>query len=386
MLLIKNGNVMDVDEKKYLNMDILIENGKIVKFEKNILPTENMCVIDASGKIVAPGLVEAHCHLGLVGDSVGIENEDINERFGAISPELRAIDAIDPMDKVFEEAYQGGITSVGTGPGSGNVLGGQFAAIKTYGKRIDSMIIKAPVAMKCAFGENPKRFYGTTKNKPTTRMAIAAMLREILMRAREYMLKKEHAKENNLELPPIDIQLESLIPVLKKEIPLKAHAHKANDIFTAIRIAKEFDLKLTLDHSTDAAVIVDELAKEKYDMIVGPSLGHRTKVELAKKSFKTAGILNKAGIKISITTDSPVIPLQHLPICAALAVKEGLDKWEALKAITINPAQILGIDNRVGSIQVGKDADIVIWSGDLLDIMSDVEYTIIDGKVVYKKI
>ena len=167
---------------------------------------------------------------------------------------------------------------------------------------------------------------------------------------------------------------------------MKAHAHKANDIFTAIRIAKEFDLKLTLDHSTDAAVIVDELAKEKYDMIVGPSLGHRTKVELAKKSFKTAGILNKAGIKISITTDSPVIPLQHLPICAALAVKEGLDKWEALKAITINPAQILGIDNRVGSIQVGKDADIVIWSGDLLDIMSDVEYTIIDGKVVYKKI
>ncbi|WP_410208845.1 amidohydrolase [Fusobacterium sp.] len=385
MLVIKNGTVLDVKNSRYINCDILIEDEKIVKMEKDIQPGENDCVIDATGKIVTPGLVEAHCHLGLIGDSVGAENEDINERSNPVCPELRAIDAIDPMDKVFEEAYQGGVTTAATGPGSGNVVGGQFAAIKTFGKRIDSMVIKAPVAMKCAFGENPKRFYGSTREKPTTRMAIAAILRELLMKTVEYMNKKEKAKNDLNKQPKLDMKFEAMIPVIKKEIPLKAHAHKASDIFTAIRIAKEFDINMTLDHSTGAAEIADELAKEKFDMIVGPSLGHRTKVELAHKSFKTAGILNKAGIKISITTDSPVIPLHHLNICAALAVKEGLDKWEALKAITINPAEILGIDNRVGSLDTNKDADIVIWSGEPLDIMSQVLYTIIDGKVIYKR-
>ncbi len=245
------------------------------------------------------------------------------------------------------------------------------------------MIIKAPIAMKCAFGENPKRFYGTKGKMPTTRMGTAGMLRETLQKAKEYMLKSEAARDDITKKPQYDARLEALIPVLKKEIPLKAHAHKANDIFTAIRIAKEFDVKMTLDHSTDARCIVDELAEENYPMIVGPSLGHRTKVELINKSFKTAAVLNKAGIKISITTDSPVIPLQHLPICAALAVKDGLDKWEALKAISINPAEILGLEDRVGSIKVGKDADIVIWSADPLQIDAKVEYTIIDGKVVF---
>ena len=385
MLIIKNGNVLDVINSKYILSDIAIDNGKIVRIEKDIKAGENDTVIDALGKTITPGLVEAHCHLGMVGDSVGAENEDINERSGAVCPELRAIDAIDPMDKVMEEAYQGGVTSAATGPGSGNVIGGQFAAIKTYGKRIDSMIIRAPIAMKCAFGENPKRFYGTNKEKPTTRMAIAALLRETLSKTIEYMNKKENAKNDPNRLPKYDMKLEAMIPVIKREIPLKAHAHKACDIFTAIRIAKEFNVRMTLDHSTGAAEVADELAKENFDMIVGPSLGHRTKVELAHKSFKTAGILNRAGLRISITTDSPVIPLQHLNICAALAVKEGLDKWEALKAITINPAEILGLGDRIGSLDVGKDGDIVIWSGDPLDIMSNVEYTIIDGKVVYKK-
>lgn len=383
MIIIKNGTLLDVEKSKFEKMDISIEDGKITGIKKSIKPKKDDEIIDATDKIVAPGFIDAHCHLGLMGDSVGFENDDVNEKSDPITPQLRAIDGIDPMDRVFTEAYQGGITSVATGPGSANVIGGQFAAIKTFGKRIDKMIIKAPIAMKCAFGENPKRFYGTKGKMPTTRMGTAGMLRETLQKAKEYMLKSEAAGDDITKKPQYDARLEALIPVLKKEIPLKAHAHKANDIFTAIRIAKEFNVKMTLDHSTDARCIVDELAEENYPMIVGPSLGHRTKVELINKSFKTAAVLNKAGIKISITTDSPVIPLQHLPICAALAVKDGLDKWEALKAISINPAEILGLEDRVGSIKVGKDADIVIWSADPLQIDAKVEYTIVDGKVVF---
>lgn len=383
MIIIKNGTLLDVEKSKFEKMDISIEDGKITGIKKSIKPKKDDEIIDATDKIVVPGFIDAHCHLGLMGDSVGFENDDVNEKSDPITPQLRAIDGIDPMDRVFTEAYQGGITSVATGPGSANVIGGQFAAIKTFGKRIDKMIIKAPIAMKCAFGENPKRFYGTKGKMPTTRMGTAGMLRETLQKAKEYMLKSEAAGDDITKKPQYDARLEALIPVLKKEIPLKAHAHKANDIFTAIRIAKEFNVKMTLDHSTDARCIVDELAEENYPMIVGPSLGHRTKVELINKSFKTAAVLNKAGIKISITTDSPVIPLQHLPICAALAVKDGLDKWEALKAISINPAEILGLEDRVGSIKVGKDADIVIWSADPLQIDAKVEYTIIDGKVVF---
>lgn len=383
MIIIKNGTLLDVEKSKFEKMDISIEDGKITGIKKSIKPKKDDEIIDATDKIVAPGFIDAHCHLGLMGDSVGFENDDVNEKSDPITPQLRAIDGIDPMDRVFTEAYQGGITSVATGPGSANVIGGQFAAIKTFGKRIDKMIIKAPIAMKCAFGENPKRFYGTKGKMPTTRMGTAGMLRETLQKAKEYMLKSEAAGDDITKKPQYDARLEALIPVLKKEIPLKAHAHKANDIFTAIRIAKEFDVKMTLDHSTDARCIVDELAEENYPMIVGPSLGHRTKVELINKSFKTAAVLNKAGIKISITTDSPVIPLQHLPICAALAVKDGLDKWEAFKAISINPAEILGLEDRVGSIKVGKDADIVIWSADPFQIDAKVEYTIIDGKVVF---
>ncbi|MDO4589532.1 MAG: amidohydrolase [Fusobacterium sp.] len=383
MLIIKNGNVLDVEKSKSVKMDISIDGGKIVAVKKSIKAKKDDCVIDAEGKVVAPGFIDAHCHLGLMGDSVGFENDDVNEKSDPITPQMRAIDALDPMDRVFTEAYQGGITSVATGPGSANVIGGQFAAVKTFGKRIDKMIIKAPIAMKCAFGENPKRFYGTKGKMPTTRMGTAALMREALYKAKEYMEKLESAGDDITKKPAYDARWEALIPVFKKEIPLKAHAHKANDIFTAIRIAKEFDVKMTLDHSTDARCIVDELAEENFPMIVGPSLGHRTKVELVNKSFKTAGVLNKAGIKISITTDSPVIPLQHLPLCAGLAVKDGMDKWEALKAISINPAEILGLEDRIGSIKAGKDADIVIWSNDPLQLDAKVEYTIIDGKVVF---
>ena len=384
MLIIKNGTILDVKNSRYINSDIAIDEEKIKEIGKNIEVGEKDIVIDATNKIVSPGFIDAHCHLGLLGDSVGFENDDVNEKSNPITPHLRAIDAIDPMDRVFEEAYQGGITSVATGPGSANVIGGQFAAIKTFGNRIDNMIIKAPIAMKCAFGENPKRFYGASGKMPVTRMGTAGLLRETLFKAQEYLRKIELAGDDESKKPNFDMKLEALIPVLKREIPLKAHAHKANDIFTAIRIAKEFNVKMTLDHSTDARAIVEELAKENFDMIVGPSLGHRTKVELVNKSFKTAGVLNKAGIKIAITTDSPVIPLQHLPLCAGLAVKDGLDIWEAFRAISIYPAEILGLDDKIGSLDIGKDGDLVIWSKSPLDLDANVEYTIINGKVVYK--
>lgn len=385
MLIIKNGSILNVEKSSIEKKDISIENGKIISIKKNIVPQKNDVTIDATDKIISPGFIDAHSHLGLWGDSAGSENIDGNETSNPITPNLRAIDGIDPSDKVFQEAYEGGITAVAAGPGSANVLGGQFAAIKTFGIRIDNMIIKEPIAMKCAFGENPKKFYGGKSQAPTTRMGIAALLRETLSKAKEYSEKIDIAEKDTKELPPFDAKLHSLIPVIKRQIPLKAHAHKANDIFTAIRIAKEFNLKLTLEHGTDTISIVKELAKENLPVIVGPSLGHRTKIELKNKSFETAGILNKAGIKIAITTDSPVVPLHHLPICAALCVKDGLEHWEAIRAISIYPAEILGLDKSIGSIKIGKDADIVIWSNNPLLIESKVEYTIIDGEIVYQK-
>ncbi|MGF6907148.1 amidohydrolase [Fusobacterium sp. PH5-44] len=385
MLIIKNGSLLNVENSSLEKKDIAIESGKIIHIKKNISPKTQDTIIDATGKIISPGFIDAHTHLGLWGDSAGSENIDVNETSSPITPNLRAIDGIDPCDKIFQEAYEGGITAVAAGPGSANVLGGQFAAIKTFGTRIDNMIIQEPIAMKCAFGENPKKFYGGKNQAPTTRMGIAALLRETLSKAKEYSAKIDSAKKDVKNLPPFDAKLHSLIPVIKRQIPLKAHAHKANDIFTAIRIAKEFNLKLTLEHGTDTISIIDELVRENLPIIIGPSLGHRSKIELKNKSFETAGILNKAGIKIAITTDSPVVPLHHLPICAALCAKDGLDKWEALKAISIYPAEILGLDKSIGSIKTGKDADIVIWSGHPLLLDSKVEYTIINGKIVYQK-
>ena len=323
-------------------------------------------------------------HLGLWEDGMGVEGADGNEETDPITPHLNVIDGINPMDRTFKEAYEGGITAVCTTPGSANVMGGQAAAIKTFGRRIDKMIIKNPVASKVAFGENPKSCYGSNDNTPQTRMAIAALLRENLRKAEEYLFDLKSAEEDeDIDKPEFDIKL--LIPVLKKEIPLKAHAHRADDMFTAIRIAQEFDLKLTLDHCTEGHMIVEELLEEDYPLIVGPSLSERSKIELRNLTFETAGILSNAGKDICIMTDHPVIPLQYLPICAGLAVKYGMKQEKALEAITINPAKVLGIEDRVGSIEVGKDADIVIWDGNPLEIQSNVLYTIIDGKVVYKR-
>ena len=385
MLFIKNGNIFTMAGDIIEGGSILIKDGKIQEVGKDLVAPLDAEIIDGDGKMVLPGFIDAHCHIGMWEEGMGFEGSDGNEWVDPITPHLRAIDAINPMDVAFEEAYMGGVTTAVTGPGSANVIGGMSVAIKTYGKRVDDMILKEPVAMKIAFGENPKRVYESQKRPPITRMATAAILRETLFKAKSYMEKKELAKDDPSKMPEFDIKMEALTKVLKKEIPLKAHAHRADDIFTALRIAKEFDLDITLDHCTEGHLIADYLAEEGKGAIVGPTLSNRSKIELKNLTFDTPKILHEAGVKVAITTDSPVIPLHYLPICAGLAAKSGLDEMEALKAITINAAEIVGIDDKVGSIEVGKDADIVIYDGNpIKDIDCKTYATIINGEVVYK--
>ncbi len=376
MLLIKNGLIFDAIHPEPFRADILVKDGKIAKIGQNLEAAEAE-VVDASQLQVYPGFVEAHCHIGLDGYGIGYEGSDYNEMNDPVAPQLRAIDGIEPTDPTFLQAAQGGVTSVCTGPGSANVLGGTFVAMKTMGsKRVDDRIIKTPVAMKCAFGENPKRCY--RGKEITSRMTTAAKLREILFRAREYGQKRQ----NPDKAPAFDMKLEALQPVLRGEIPLKAHAHRADDIFTAIRIAKEFGLKMTLEHCTEGHLVAEQLVAEGYPLAVGPSLTHASKFELRNKTFETPGILAKAGGQVSIITDSPVIPQQYLPLCAGLAVKSGMDPFQALQAITINPAKHIGIADRVGSLEEGKDADLVLAHGNPMDSETVIEAVYIDGKRV----
>lgn len=379
-LLIKGGLIHDaVNETPYI-ADILAVDGKITKIQPDISPEEGTKVVDAKGLYIYPGLVDAHSHIGLDGYGIGFEGSDFNEMNDILTPHLRAIDAINPMDVTLNQAALGGVTSVATGPGSSNVLGGTFTAIKLNGLRIDNMIIKDKVAMKCAFGENPKRCYKDKNN--FSRMSTAAKLRDMLFQAMEYRDKLTSAGDDLSKKPAFNMKLEALLPVLNREIPLKAHAHRADDIFTAIRIAKEFKVKLTIEHCTEGHLIVEELAKENIPVAVGPSLGHATKYELRNKSFTTPGILAKAGLSVSIITDSPVIPQQYLAMCAGLAIKSGMEPFEALKAITINPARHIGIEERVGTLEVGKDADIVLADGEIFESLTNVVKTFIDGNLV----
>lgn len=385
MILLKNGKIYTMKDEIIDNGDILIENGRIKEIGKNIV-NDNAEIIELEGRMVLPGFIDAHCHVGMFDEGMGFEGSDGNEMVNPITPELRAIDGINAMDEGFRDAYKGGVTTTVTGPGSANIIGGMFVAMKTFGTRVDDMIIKEPVAMKIAFGENPKRVYNSQNKSPVTRMATAAILRDTLYKTKEYIAKKEKANNDMDKMPAFNIQYEALERVFKKEIPLKAHAHRADDILTAIRIAKEFDLDITLDHCTEGHLITEHLKKEGKNAIVGPSLSNRSKIELRNLTFDTPKILNEAGLKIAIMTDAPVIPIQYLPLCAGLAIKSGLDEMEGLKTITINPAEIIGIDDRVGSLEIGKDADIVVFDGNpVKDIDSETYLTIIDGKIVYKK-
>ena len=382
MLLIKNGYVKPMVGEDIPGGSVLIgDDGKIVAVGADIPAPEGCDVIDAQGHLVTPGCVDAHCHIGLDNQAMGWEGRDYNEIIDPLTPQMRAIDSINPQDEAFQLAIEGGVTTACTGPGSANVVGGTFVAIKLVGKRVDDMILKNPLAMKCAFGENPKRCYGQgLKKSPTTRMATASLLREILFKTKRYLQDKEDGKN-----PPFDMKMEAMIPVIKKEIPLKAHAHRADDIFTSIRIAREFDVDITLDHCTDGALIADELAKEGLPAFVGPSLGSKSKIELKNKSFTTPATLHAAGVPVSIITDAPVIPLENLPMCAGLAANAGLPMDEAWRAITINPARATGIGDRVGSLEPGKDADVVIWSADpLTTVGAGAWYTIVDGKIVHQ--
>ena len=381
MLLIKNGYIKTMAGREFANGSVLIgDDGKIIAVGEAVEAPEGTLVIDAQGRLVTPGCVDAHCHIGLDNEAVGWEGRDYNEIVEPITPQMRAIDSIYPQDEAFPNAIRGGVTTACTGPGSANVIGGTFTVIKLVGNRVDNMIVKDPIAMKCAFGENPKRCYGQgSKKSPMTRMAVAALLRETLFKTRRYMEDKAAGKN-----PPFDMKLEAMEPVLRGEIPLKCHAHRADDILTAIRVAKEFGVKMTMDHCTDGEVIAGELAKEGFPAFVGPSLGGKSKIELQNKSFTTPGVLAKAGVKVSIITDAPVIPLQNLPMCAGLAAGAGLPMEEAWKAITINPAESLGIADRVGSLEPGKDGDVVIWTADPLTTIGGEAYiTVVDGKVVY---
>ena len=382
MIFIKNAHLKPMAVPDIPEGCLLIDdNGKIAGVGQDLPIPEEATVIDAAGRLVTPGCVDAHCHIGLDNEATGWEGRDYNEMVDPITPQMRAIDSIDPMDEAFPNALRGGVTTACTGAGSANVVGGTFAAIKLYGKRVDKMIVKEPLAMKCAFGENPKRCYGQAgKKAPMTRMGTAALLRELLFKARIYADKKAAGEE-----PAFDMKLEAMLPVMRGQIPLKAHAHRADDILTSIRIAREFGLKLTLDHCTDGALIADELAEEGFCAFVGPTLGNKSKIELKNKSFTTPAVLHEAGVNVSIITDAPVIPLQYLPMCAGLAVSSGLDMEEAWRAITINPANATGIGDRVGTLEPGKDADVVIWTADPLTTVGAEAYiTIVDGQIVYR--
>lgn len=384
MLYIIDGKIMTMEGEGWERGYLCMENGKI----KDLGPMQggglfpmaegaDVKVINAAGCIVMPGLIEAHCHMGITEEKKGMEGDDCNETVDPITPYLRGIDAINPMDAAFDDALRAGITSAMIGPGSANVVGGSFVFTKTHGRCIDRMAIKSPAAMKVAFGENPKVNYSGQNRSPATRMAIAAMLREELTKAVSYAEKRKDGSQEK------DFRYECWLPVLSGEIPVKAHVHRADDILTAIRIAKEFGLSMTLDHCSEGHLIAEEVKASGFPAIVGPDLASRNKIEVQNMAFKTVGILNRVGVETAITTDHPVSLIQSLPVCAGLAVKSGMDYEEALKSITIYPARICRVDDRVGSLKKGKDADVVIFDKDPLSLESRALCTIIEGEIVY---
>ncbi len=385
MLVIIHGNIKTMEEYDYADGYIRIEHGKIAALGDmkdcslaELQGDDKVQLLDAKGNLVMPGIIEAHCHMGITEEKKGMEGDDCNENVDPVTPYLRAVDAVNPMDDAFHDALKAGITSAMIGPGSSNVVGGQFAVFKTHGRCIDQMIVKAPAAMKVAFGENPKVNYSGQGISPVTRMSIAAKLREELASAREY----ERKIHENPEMTP-DFRYECWLPVLNGEIPLKAHVHRADDILTAVRIAKEFGLKMTLDHCSEGHLIIEELREAGFPAIVGPDMASRNKIEVRNMAFKTAGLLSKNGVLTAVTTDHPVSKIQFLPICAGLAVKEGMAIEDGFKSITINAAKICGVDDRIGSLAVGKDGDVAIYNGNPMEVFTKTLCTIIEGKIVY---
>lgn len=387
MVVIKNAKIFTMEEDMGIleNGMLFIEGDKIKAVGDCLEAPSTARVIDARGNMLFPGFIEPHCHMGITEEKKGREGDDCNECVNPLTPYLRAIDAINPMDAAFHNAVAAGITSAMIGPGSSNVVGGQFAFVKTHGRFIDEMIRLAPAAMKVAFGENPKMNYGMQDTSPYTRMAIAGMLRKELLCARNYIKKYPYVPEAGKEESPEDeFRYGCYRDVFAGKIPLKVHAHRADDILTAIRIAEEFGIDITLDHCSEGHLIAEKISESKFPAIVGPDLASRNKIEVQNMAFKTAGILEKSGVEIALTTDHPVSLIQSLPLCCALAVKEGLSTEGALKALTIHAARICRMDHLVGSIRAGKKADLVLFQGHPFETFSKVLFTMIDGEIVYR--
>ena len=378
---VKAGTIKTMGPQKTISDGvILIKEGKITDIGKDIDIPQQARVHEYPEATVIPGLIDAHTHVGIGEEGVGWEGKDYNEMTDPVTPHLRAIDAINPDDEGLKDARTSGVTTVMISPGSANIIGGESLALKTQGQIVDNMVIKNPVGIKAAFGENPKRVYKNKDQSPTTRMAVAAEMRKAFQQTEDYINNKQNQKEDK----PFErnIKWESLARVLQGELPLKAHAHRADDIMTAIRISREFNFELTIEHCTEGHLIADELSRADISAVVGPSLSARTKVELKKRDFKTTAVLAEAGINVAVMTDHPVIPVDKLNILAALSAEAGMNKDEALKTITINPAQILGIADRVGSLEKGKDADLVVLKGDPLSVSPGLTAVYIDGKPV----
>lgn len=383
LLAIINGEIHTAQNKEPLRGTILVQDGKIAAIGAVNLPPE-ADVIDGAGAAIYPGFIDPHTHLGVSEQGLGWEGRDYNEMTDPVTAHLRALDAINPEEDGYREAVEAGITTVMCAPGSANILGGSTVVLKTGGGLLHQRVLRANAGIKAALGENPKRVYSGAKKAPSTRMASAAILREALVAAQNYQNKLERAGGDADKLPPRDLKAEALLPVLKKEVPLRIHAHRADDIATALRIAKEFEINLTLEHASEAHFLLDQVAQSGFPAIVGPSLGTPGKVETQKKTLDTVKILSEAGVTVALTTDHPVLNIYQLLHAAAAVVREtGMDEYDVLRLITINAAQILGVDQRVGSIEVGKDADLVIIEGHPFDYLSRVLYTIIDGQVIY---
>lgn len=381
-MLIKNGTVHTMDTPVIQSGFVSVREGKIAQvgpMEECPLVWDGE-VIDAKGGHILPGFIDAHCHLGMFGDALGFEGDDGNEATDPCTPHLRAIDSINPLDRCFREARLAGVTAVLTGPGSANPISGQFAAVKTRGRWVDEMVLSAPASMKLALGENPKFTYNERHEGPVTRMATAAVIRENLQKAREYDEKLRLSQEDDEEdKPDFDAKLEALLPVIRGELPVHIHAHRADDIATGVRVCREFGLKYVVIHGTEGHLISDLLAREGAAVVTGPCLGDRSKPELANMSQENPALLHRAGVKVAICTDHPETPIQYLPLCAAMAVRGGMEPEDALCAITRWSAEIAGLSQRLGTLTPGKDADVVVTDRHPLDWMSRVTAVLIDG-------
>ncbi|HEY7350850.1 MAG TPA: amidohydrolase [Ktedonobacterales bacterium] len=384
MIAITGGRILTASGPEVADGVVLIDGGKIVSVGRDERAPEGVEVIDARGKVITPGLIDAHTHLGLDEQGVGAAGDDTNESVEPIAPQLRALDGINLEDIAFDDARQAGVTTSEVKPGSGNVIGGQCVVIKHTGLIIDKVVLRAPSAIKAAMGENPKFTYRNQKKSPSTRMATAALFREIFSRAQTYLEKRRAELEAGRPFER-DLKLEAIGLALEKRIPMRIHAHRADDIMTALRLRDEFGFEMSVEHCTEGHKVADELARRGVPAVVGPSMSGRYKVELRDKTFETPAVLAAAGVKVAITTDHPVVPIHQLMTAAILAVKHGLSTDLALRAVTLHPAEILGVAERVGSLDAGKDADLVIWSGDPFDLRSRVMLTMIDGQVVYQE-